>query len=172
MRQGDMKKDAKAPKKDWAIHAYLKIGDTDIMASDTFNFGYTKPTGFHVAVNVETPAEAERIFKALSEGGQVTMKMEETFFAHCFGTVIDRFSTPWRSSRRSRWAERGKSNGRDKTMDAQLHSRELTITRVFDAPRDLVFKAWTDAKMLAEWFGPQGFTNPVSRKPWRHQPIQ
>jgi len=46
-------------------------------------------------------------------------------------------------------------------MTAQTHSRELTITRVFDAPRDLVFKTWTDAKMLAQWFGPQGFTNPV-----------
>jgi uncharacterized protein YndB with AHSA1/START domain len=46
-------------------------------------------------------------------------------------------------------------------MNAQLHSRELTITRVFDAPRDLVFKAWTDPKMVAQWFGPDGFTCPV-----------
>lgn len=44
----------------------------------------------------------------------------------------------------------------------QVHSRELSITRVFDAPRDLVFQAWTDGKMLAQWFGPQGFTNPVA----------
>ena len=35
------------------------------------------------------------------------------------------------------------------------------ITRVFDAPRALVFKAWTDAKVLAQWWGPKGFTNPV-----------
>jgi uncharacterized protein YndB with AHSA1/START domain len=39
--------------------------------------------------------------------------------------------------------------------------RELTIVRVFDAPRELVFKAWTDAKHLAKWWGPKGFTNPV-----------
>jgi uncharacterized protein YndB with AHSA1/START domain len=39
--------------------------------------------------------------------------------------------------------------------------RELTITRVFDAPRALVFQAWTDAKHLAQWWGPHGFTNPV-----------
>jgi uncharacterized protein YndB with AHSA1/START domain len=37
----------------------------------------------------------------------------------------------------------------------------LTITRVFDAPRALVFKAWTDPKMLARWWGPHHFTNPV-----------
>jgi uncharacterized protein YndB with AHSA1/START domain len=39
--------------------------------------------------------------------------------------------------------------------------REITITRTFDAPRALVFKAWTDAKELAQWWGPKGFTNPV-----------
>jgi uncharacterized protein YndB with AHSA1/START domain len=39
--------------------------------------------------------------------------------------------------------------------------RELTITRVFDAPRAQVFAAWTDAKQLAQWWGPKGFTNPV-----------
>ena len=39
--------------------------------------------------------------------------------------------------------------------------RELTITRVFDAPRALVFQAWTDAKHLAQWWGPRDFTNPV-----------
>jgi uncharacterized protein YndB with AHSA1/START domain len=41
-----------------------------------------------------------------------------------------------------------------------LAEREITITRSFDAPRALVFKAWTDAKMLAQWWGPKGFTNP------------
>jgi uncharacterized protein YndB with AHSA1/START domain len=39
--------------------------------------------------------------------------------------------------------------------------REVTISRVFDAPRALVFKVWTDPKHLAQWWGPQGFTNPV-----------
>ncbi len=42
-----------------------------------------------------------------------------------------------------------------------LGEREIVITRVFDAPRELVFKAWTDAKHLAQWWGPKGFTNPV-----------
>lgn len=39
--------------------------------------------------------------------------------------------------------------------------RELTLTRVFDAPRALVFKAWTEPQRLARWWGPKGFTNPV-----------
>ena len=43
----------------------------------------------------------------------------------------------------------------------QSAEREITITRVFDAPRAWVFAAWTDAKHLAQWWGPKGFTNPV-----------
>jgi uncharacterized protein YndB with AHSA1/START domain len=40
--------------------------------------------------------------------------------------------------------------------------REFTITRVFDAPRELVWRAWTDPEHVANWFGPRGFTTPVS----------
>jgi uncharacterized protein YndB with AHSA1/START domain len=39
--------------------------------------------------------------------------------------------------------------------------QELVLTRVFDAPRELVFKAWTDPKCVAQWWRPRGFTNPV-----------
>jgi uncharacterized protein YndB with AHSA1/START domain len=39
--------------------------------------------------------------------------------------------------------------------------RELTLTRLYDAPRALVFKAWTDPQLLARWWGPKMFTNPV-----------
>ena len=51
-------------------------------------------------------------------------------------------------------AERSKSTA--KTTD-----RVLVLTRVLDAPRAVVFKAWTDAKQMARWWGPKGFTNPV-----------
>lgn len=44
---------------------------------------------------------------------------------------------------------------------ATANERTVVITRVFDAPRTLVFKAWTDAAHLARWWGPKGFTNPV-----------
>ncbi len=39
--------------------------------------------------------------------------------------------------------------------------REITITRIFDAPRQLVWKAWTDPKHLSQWWGPKNFSNPV-----------
>jgi uncharacterized protein YndB with AHSA1/START domain len=47
------------------------------------------------------------------------------------------------------------------TADALPVTRELTLTRVFDAPRELVFRMWTDPVHLAQWWGPKGFTAPV-----------
>ena len=44
------------------------------------------------------------------------------------------------------------------TSDATTTDREIVITRVFDAPRELVFDAWTDREAVAQWFGPNGFT--------------
>ena len=37
---------------------------------------------------------------------------------------------------------------------------DLVITRIFDAPRELVWKAWTDPKLVTQWWGPRGFTSP------------
>ena len=39
--------------------------------------------------------------------------------------------------------------------------REVTLTRIYDAPRELVFRAWTDPQQVARWWGPKMFTNPV-----------
>src|SRR5262245_45864240 len=44
---------------------------------------------------------------------------------------------------------------------ASAMRREITITRIFDAPPALVFRMWTEPKHLAQWWGPAGFTNPV-----------
>jgi uncharacterized protein YndB with AHSA1/START domain len=46
-------------------------------------------------------------------------------------------------------------------MTEAATAREITITRVFDAPRELVWKAWTDPEHLARWWGPQGRSTPV-----------
>jgi len=47
-----------------------------------------------------------------------------------------------------------KQNGSTETQS----DREIVITRVFNAPRELVFKAWTEPKHIAQWWGPKGFT--------------
>jgi uncharacterized protein YndB with AHSA1/START domain len=46
------------------------------------------------------------------------------------------------------------------TKDAANETERMVITRVFDAPRELVWKAWTDPKYVMQWWGPKGFTSP------------
>jgi PhnB protein len=80
---------------DTILHVHLTVGDQVLMGSDAPPPHFEKPQGFSVSVNVEEPAEAERIFDALAEGGQVRMPMEKTFWAARFGMCVDRFGTPW-----------------------------------------------------------------------------
>lgn len=47
------------------------------------------------------------------------------------------------------------------TTDRAVPPREITITRIFNAPRELVFKTWTEAEHLAKWWGPKDYTTPV-----------
>src|SRR5258708_1840933 len=50
---------------------------------------------------------------------------------------------------------------RNDTSAESIANREIVVTRVFDAPRDLVFKMWTDPKHIAQWWGPKGFTTTI-----------
>ncbi|MDP9119795.1 MAG: SRPBCC family protein [Acidobacteriota bacterium] len=44
---------------------------------------------------------------------------------------------------------------------SEAAGREIVMTRIFDAPRDLVFEAWTDPRHVAQWWGPKGFTSTI-----------
>src|SRR3954465_12451774 len=77
------------------MHLALKIGDTLVMASDGANTRTTNFHGFSLALSVKTPAEAERIFNTLAEGGQVRAPLSETFFSPKFGMVADKFGLGW-----------------------------------------------------------------------------
>ena len=84
-----------ADQRDLIMHAALKIGDDLLMASDAQpgEFGPVQ----YMYVNFMTPdiAEAQRVFAALAEGGDVTMPMDETFWSPAYGICTDRFGTPW-----------------------------------------------------------------------------
>jgi PhnB protein len=77
------------------LHARLVVGDTILMASDSPPEHYTKPAGIYVSLQVEDPAEADRIFYALADQGSVTMPIDKTFWAERFGMLVDRFDIPW-----------------------------------------------------------------------------
>ncbi|SRR5579871_5289917 len=77
------------------MHARITIGGQTLMGSDAPPDRYQKPQGFSVALGVTDPAEAERMFKALAEGGTVSLALQQTFWAVRFGTLTDRFGIPW-----------------------------------------------------------------------------
>jgi PhnB protein len=77
------------------MHARMTIGDSILMGGDPPPAYYHQPKGFSINIALKDPAEAERIFKALSEGGSVTMPFGETFWALRFGMSSDRFGIPW-----------------------------------------------------------------------------
>jgi PhnB protein len=77
------------------LHATLKVGDDRLTAADVPPENYEKPQGFSVTLNIKDPADAERVFHALEEGGTVQMPLQETFWALRFGMLVDRFAIPW-----------------------------------------------------------------------------
>jgi PhnB protein len=78
------------------MHARLVLGDQVLMGCDAHpGMSYDGIRGNDVAVQVETPEEAERLFAALSEGGTVQMPIGETFWSLRFAMLTDRFGVPW-----------------------------------------------------------------------------
>lgn len=77
------------------MHATLKVGETAVLGADTPPDHYQSPSGFSVAIQLNEPAEAERIFAAMSEGGEVTMPIQQTFWALRFGMFVDQFGISW-----------------------------------------------------------------------------
>ena len=77
------------------MHARLVVGDQVLMGSDAPPDHYEPPSGFSVSIQTTEPAEAERIFKALSEKGTVRMPIQQTFWSPRFGMLVDQFGIPW-----------------------------------------------------------------------------
>ena len=85
----------KAPPGDKVMHACVRIGDTAIMASDGYCAGKPSFQGFSLSLNATDETDAQRLFAALSEGGEVQMPLGKTFFSPAFGMVADRFGVSW-----------------------------------------------------------------------------
>jgi PhnB protein len=79
--------------KDKVLHARIDIGGSELAAADIPNAEPMRSA--YLTLSVDKDQEAERIFRALSDEGQVLMPMEETFFASRFGQVRDRFGINW-----------------------------------------------------------------------------
>ena len=77
------------------LHANFRIGETTLMASDGRVTGQPVFKGFSLSLSAPTDAEAQRLFSALGDGGQVQMPLAKTFYASSFGIVADRFGVSW-----------------------------------------------------------------------------
>lgn len=80
---------------DKVMHAQFQVGETTIMASDGRCTGNMKFQGFALTVAAKDEAEADKVFGALGEGGQVTMPLAKTFFSPRFGMLADKFGVNW-----------------------------------------------------------------------------
>lgn len=83
------------PTPEMVMHATFTVGDTQLMASDGMGSGKTNFEGISLALSPASKAEAQRLFNALADGGQVQMPLTKTFFSQAFGMVADRFGVPW-----------------------------------------------------------------------------
>ncbi|HJT86311.1 MAG TPA: VOC family protein [Bryobacteraceae bacterium] len=77
------------------LHGRITLNGQTVMASDCPPDRYEAPRGFSLSLTYQQPAEAERVFGILAEGGQVQMPIQETFWAKRFGMVVDRYGIPW-----------------------------------------------------------------------------
>ena len=80
---------------DKIMHAALTIGDSVVMVSDGSVSGKPSFSGISLSLAATDAAEGKRIFKALGEGGQVSLPYGKAFFAERFGMLADKFGVHW-----------------------------------------------------------------------------
>jgi PhnB protein len=88
-----MEEDVPEDRLDRIMHAWIDIGDQELMGQDMQDFSGRK--GYSVTVAADSVEEARRIFEALSEGGNVLMAFEPQSWSQGFGMTEDRFGVTW-----------------------------------------------------------------------------
>ena len=81
--------------KDKVLHARIELGGTAVLGADIPTPPFEPIRSAYLSLSVDSVDEAERIYALLTEGGEIYMPMAETFFAHCFAMLCDRFGTSW-----------------------------------------------------------------------------
>jgi PhnB protein len=80
---------------DAVLHARMTIGGAELLGADIPPDRFQPMRSAYLTLSVDSTPEAERIYALLSENGEIFMKMQETFFAHRFAMLRDRFGTSW-----------------------------------------------------------------------------
>jgi PhnB protein len=82
----------------WIVHATLSLDEAEIAGADVGPDDYKKPEGFYLLIEPEDPIKAEMLFSALSAGGEIRISLQEMFWSVCYGSLVDKFGTPWEIS--------------------------------------------------------------------------
>jgi PhnB protein len=77
------------------LHARITLGDTELLGSDVPSERFQPMRSAYLSLSLDSTGDAERIYALLSEGGEIFMPMQETFFAFRFAMLRDRFGTSW-----------------------------------------------------------------------------
>jgi PhnB protein len=81
--------------KDAVLHARIELGDTVVMGADIPPDRFKPMRSAYLTLMLDSDAEADRLYALLTEGGEIFMAMETTFFASRFAMLRDRFGTSW-----------------------------------------------------------------------------
>jgi PhnB protein len=81
--------------KDAVLHARMSLGGTELSAADVPPDRFQPMRSAYLTLSFDTPQETERVYALLTEGGQIFMPLQETFFASRFAMLRDKFGTSW-----------------------------------------------------------------------------
>ena len=135
---------------DKVMHASFRVGETTVLASDGRCEGRPSFQGFALSLTVPNEAEAERLFAALVDGGQVVMPLTTTFFSPRFGMVTDRFGVSWMTYVTPEEPVKGRrSRALAKQFEVKAEEAVATLQRLSDAD-------WKKVTQAEKW--PVGVT--------------
>lgn len=99
-RFGETPASDRVPKEwhDKIVHATLTFDSRELAGADVPPEEHKKAEGFYLLLEPEDASEAERLYSSLAEGGKVLIPLQEMFWSIAYGSVVDRFGTPWEIS--------------------------------------------------------------------------
>ena len=97
MRHGEQPDTEKVPS-GWShavLHARMNLGGTELLGADIPPDRFKPVRSAYLSLTLDSDGDADRVFALLSDGGDIFMPMQETFYASRFAMLRDRFGTSW-----------------------------------------------------------------------------
>ena len=130
--------------------AVFALNGQEFMCIDSsIQHQFTFTPSMSLFVTCAAEEEIDQLYIGLSQGGEVLMPLAPYPFSEKYGWVSDKFGVSWQLSLVK--------------MSEDIPKRDIVITRVFNAPIELVWRAWTDPEHVMQWWGPDHFTSPSAQ---------